>query len=77
MASVLSQFTTLILFALVRFSHSDDPQPEQIHLSSTGKKVEGGRGTVGHCGFPYISRLRIKEHLDVLVIHEFLEIVMD
>lgn len=64
MASTLPQFTTLILFALVRFSHSDDPQPEQIHLSSTGKKVEGhstskkhierilsiccGRGTVRH-----------------------------
>ena len=40
MASNMMKFVSLVLLIFLHFSHGTDPQPEQIHLSSTGKEKE-------------------------------------
>jgi len=38
MASNLVKVVAFVLLGRLHFSHGSDPQPEQIHLSSTGKE---------------------------------------
>ncbi|KAJ7374236.1 hypothetical protein OS493_007313 [Desmophyllum pertusum] len=40
MASNMMKFVSLVLLIFLHFSHGTDPQPEQIHLSSTGDPTE-------------------------------------
>ena len=38
MASIMLKVVAFVLLICLDISHGTDPQPEQIHLSSTGKK---------------------------------------
>ena len=47
MASNLAKVVAFVLLSCLHFSHGTDPQPEQIHLSSTGE--EGNDKKSGVC----------------------------
>ena len=40
MASIVMQFMCFVLLLFLQNSYGDDPQPQQIHLASTGKVIK-------------------------------------